>query len=668
MSYQPLHHKYRPQTFADLVGQSAIAQTLSNAINHQRIAPAYLFSGPRGTGKTSSARILAKSLNCQNREQPTANPCGVCDACRAINQSSALDVIEIDAASNTGVDHIRELIERSSFAPVQCRYKLYIIDECQMLSTQAFNALLKTLEEPPPRVIFVLATTDPQRVLPTILSRCQRFDFQRIPLSAMVSHLQTIAEQEAIDITPDALSAIAQVAHGGLRDAQSLLDQLSLLSGQITIDRVWDLVGKVPEQDLVSLLQAIQQQQSEQIIALTRQLMDRGREPIVVLENLAGIYRDFLIAKTAPHQSELVALTSDTWDQLCKMAKQWQVNEILAGQQHLQTNQAQLKQTTQPRLWLEVTLLGLLPSARSQAKSVEVENQISRLQPSPSFSPQPSPNNNEASVETTKVSPSSSLSSPSKSSPNPKDASKVPESSPAKSSSSQRDAPNVTEPSPVSPQQPEPTTAVTHQEPQASSGSEASANEAQIWQQMLEKLPLHAKALVNQHCSLLRIENNIAQVGVATEALMPLAKKQKHHLEKALTTVCQATINVNFQVSGKTTTQSPSQPSTITQADATTDATSSVTPSEPTESSITQSNTTTQLSPSETTESLPQPNNDGDATPVEQQEETVKETREETPSTDSPTESETVAQELTVEQAAQELADSFKGDVIDFQQ
>ena len=190
MTYEPLHHKYRPQTFADLVGQSAIATTLSNALISERIAPAYLFTGPRGTGKTSSARILAKSLNCLSSDHPTPIPCGKCSVCQAIANGSALDVIEIDAASNTGVDNIREIIERSQFAPVQCRYKVYVIDECHMLSTAAFNALLKTLEEPPDRVIFVLATTDPQRVLPTIISRCQRFDYRRIALDAMVAHLQ----------------------------------------------------------------------------------------------------------------------------------------------------------------------------------------------------------------------------------------------------------------------------------------------------------------------------------------------------------------------------------------------------------------------------------------------------------------------------------------------
>ena len=230
MAYEPLHHRYRPQRFDQLVGQAPIVRTLSNALRLQRIAPAYLFTGPRGTGKTSSARILARSLNCTSSPEPTAEPCGQCGACAAITAGNALDVIEIDAASNTGVDNIRELIERARFAPVQLRWKVYVVDECHMLSTAAFNALLKTLEEPPPRVVFVLATTDPQRVLPTIVSRCQRFDFCRIPLAEMVQHLNWISQQEQIAIAPDALRLVAQFAQGGLRDAESLLDQLSLLS------------------------------------------------------------------------------------------------------------------------------------------------------------------------------------------------------------------------------------------------------------------------------------------------------------------------------------------------------------------------------------------------------------------------------------------------------
>ncbi|MCY7273353.1 MAG: DNA polymerase III subunit gamma/tau [Phormidesmis sp. CAN_BIN44] len=363
MTYQPLHHKYRPQTFAQLVGQDAIATTLSNALCQRRIAPAYLFTGARGTGKTSSARIFAKSLNCVAVNEPTDAPCGVCETCRAITNGSALDVIEIDAASNTGVDNIRELIERAQFAPVQCRYKVYVIDEVHMLSNAAFNALLKTLEEPPDRVVFILATTDPQRVLPTIISRCQRFDYRRIPLEPMVQHLAMIAEKEGISIADDALHLVAQISQGGLRDAESLLDQLSLFAGKVTVDRVWDLVGAVPEQDLMALAEAIATSHSEAVLDHTRRLMDRGREPLIVLQNLASFYRDLLIAKTSPTRSDLVAITSPTWKKLCTFAQTQDLGTILAGQQHLRGSELQLKNTTQPRLWLELTLLGLMPAA-----------------------------------------------------------------------------------------------------------------------------------------------------------------------------------------------------------------------------------------------------------------------------------------------------------------
>jgi DNA polymerase-3 subunit gamma/tau len=363
MAYEPLHHKYRPQTFGQLVGQQAIATTLINALRQERIAPAYLFAGPRGTGKTSSARILAKSLNCLSSDRPTEEPCGVCEVCRAIANGSALDVVEIDAASNTGVDNIRELIERAQFAPVQCRYKVYTIDECHMLSNAAFNSLLKTLEEPPDRVVFVLATTDPQRVLPTIISRCQRFDFRRIPLDDMVGHLQTIAANEAIAIAPEAVTLVAQIAQGGLRDAESLLDQLSLLPEGVSVDAVWDLVGAVPERDLLALAEAIAHDHPEALIDCARRLMDRGREPLMVLQNLASFYRDLLVAKTAPARSDLVALTPPTWERLCTFVQKLDLGTILQGQQHLKASEVQLKNSTQPRLWLEVTLLGLLPSA-----------------------------------------------------------------------------------------------------------------------------------------------------------------------------------------------------------------------------------------------------------------------------------------------------------------
>ena len=365
MGYEPLHHKYRPQVFADLVGQEAIAHTLSNALNTKRIAPAYLFTGARGTGKTSSARIMAKSLNCLSSDNPTPHPCGKCELCHSIANGNALDITEIDAASNTGVDNIRELIERAQFAPVKARFKVYIIDECHMLSTAAFNALLKTLEEPPDRVTFILATTDPQRVLPTIISRCQRFDFRRIPLDSMVKHLVKIAANENINIQIEAVTLVSQIAQGGLRDAESLLDQLSLLDGEITVEAVWDLVGSVPEQDLLSVVEAIAADQSTALIDYVRRIMDRGREPLIVLQNLANVYRDLLIAKTASDRSDLVAMTSSGWTRLVQLAQSLPIPNILLGQQHLRSAELQIRNSNQPRLWLEVTLMGLLPSAQA---------------------------------------------------------------------------------------------------------------------------------------------------------------------------------------------------------------------------------------------------------------------------------------------------------------
>jgi DNA polymerase III subunit gamma/tau len=571
MSYEPLHHKYRPQTFADLVGQEAIATTLSNAMRLRRIAPAYLLTGPRGTGKTSSARILAKSLNCIGTDVPTPEPCGVCEVCESITRGNALDVIEIDAASNTGVDNIRELIERAQFAPVQCRYKIYCLDEVHMLSTAAFNALLKTLEEPPDRVVFILATTDPQRVLPTIISRCQRFDFRRIPLQPMVKHLIYIAQQEKIEIAPTAVELIAQISQGGLRDAESLLDQLSLLAGEITVDRVWDLVGSVPEQDLQALAEAIATANPEIILERTRHLLDRGREPLTVLQNLTGFYRDLLIAKTAPQRRDLVALTATAWEALSRFAQAVDLNTILAGQQHLRTCEIQIKNTTQPRLWLEVTLLGLIPFTAPQAAPTVALRTGFPPAALPSLSPDapklaPAVPMNGAPVAVNGSSGKGAIAVPPEIAvlsldedefwpTDPIGAEILPPVAVPQLSNDLASVPTVA--APASAPYP-PMSAVVESPPKADASD---LNLDRLWQQLLEHLHRPSRALLSQHGQLIAFRGREAQIGIRNASLARIAQSKLPDVEAAFLKVFDRKVTVSVHImTAETAPTAPAEP------------------------------------------------------------------------------------------------------------
>jgi DNA polymerase III subunit gamma/tau len=372
MTYQSFHQKYRPQTFAELVGQDAIAQTLTHAIQQSRIAPAYLFCGSRGTGKTSTARILSKSLNCLQSSSLTSTPCGICEACQTIAQGNALDVIEIDAASNTGVENVRSLIERAQFAPVQLRTKVFVLDEAHMLSTSATSALLKTLEEPPERVVFILATTEPHHLLSTIVSRCQRYDFRRIKIEPMVKHLGAIAHQENLTVDDAALHLIARLSQGGLRDAETLLEQLSILSKPITAEQVWESVGAVPDEQLLDLAKSLLSSEDSSIETLLiqlQQLLDNGQEAIAVVQGLLRLMKDLQIAQSLPHRPELSSVMPEMWQRLTAL-NPIDSSRLTQVRSQLRAAESQLCQTSQPGLYLECLMLDLLSTPSAAVVSV----------------------------------------------------------------------------------------------------------------------------------------------------------------------------------------------------------------------------------------------------------------------------------------------------------
>ncbi|WP_239253641.1 DNA polymerase III subunit gamma/tau [Listeria ilorinensis] len=355
MAYQALYRVFRPQSFEDVVGQSHVTKTLQNAITQNKTSHAYLFSGPRGTGKTSAAKIFAKAINCEH--STNGEPCNECEICQGITDGSIPDVLEIDAASNNGVEEIRDIREKVKYAPTVAKYKVYIIDEVHMLSTGAFNALLKTLEEPPKHVIFILATTEPHKLPLTIISRVQRFDFKRITTQDIIGRMAYILDAEKIAYDEKALMIVARAAEGGMRDALSLLDQvISYGSEEVTIADALEITGSVAQNLLTSLVDSVMTQDAAKALETLSALLSEGKDPIRLVEDLLVFFRDVLLYQKAPNLEETLerALADDAFKELASRAD---TSKIYACVKVLNDTQQQMRFTNHPGIYVEVAIV-----------------------------------------------------------------------------------------------------------------------------------------------------------------------------------------------------------------------------------------------------------------------------------------------------------------------
>jgi DNA polymerase-3 subunit gamma/tau len=358
MSYLIYARKYRPQTFEEMVGQKAVVQTLQNAIKTHRIGQAYIFSGMRGTGKTTVARILAKALNCQHG--PTPTPCNKCEFCQEVNEDRSVDVLEIDGASNRGIDEIRSLREGVKYRPIKSRYKIIIIDEVHMLTREAFNALLKTLEEPPEQTVFILATTEFHKVPLTIVSRCQHFEFKKLSQKEIINHLLEIARKESITISPSGLSLIAGAAEGSLRDAQSLLDQAVAFSGEVIHDEdLKEILGAIGRDILFECSSMILNQAPAEIFRLIDKVMDKGYDLRVFYKELIQHFRNLLLVKSVTEVNDLLSLNPEEIKRLQEEVEQSSIENILRHLQALQQAEQGLRYSTHPQIYLETVLIKL---------------------------------------------------------------------------------------------------------------------------------------------------------------------------------------------------------------------------------------------------------------------------------------------------------------------
>ncbi|MCG3420668.1 DNA polymerase III subunit gamma/tau [Oceanobacillus jordanicus] len=376
MSYQALYRVWRPRKFQDVVGQTHITRTLQNAIVQEKFSHAYVFSGPRGTGKTSAAKIFAKTINCE--QAPAKEPCNECAACRGIQDGSISDVIEIDAASNTSVEDIRDIRDKVKYASSSVPYKVYIIDEVHMISTNAFNALLKTLEEPPKHVVFILATTEPHKIPLTILSRCQRFDFKPISNAAIVERMQSIIDAEGISVSQEAMETVALAAEGGMRDALSILDQaISYSEEKVELEDVLAVTGGVSQQILTDMVQSMHEKNVQHALKQLDELISRGKDPGRFVYDMIYFLRDLLLFKSAPSLEGLLerARTDESFTSLAEaVSVQWVQQAIM----ELNQCQQEMKWTNSPKVFIEIAVLSLTNGQQqTEAATVTERNEDS---------------------------------------------------------------------------------------------------------------------------------------------------------------------------------------------------------------------------------------------------------------------------------------------------
>lgn len=468
--YQVLYRKYRPRVFADVYGQDHVTSTLKNEIKEGRISHAYLFTGSRGTGKTTCAKILAKAVNCPNAVD--GEPCNACEICKGLDSGTIYDVVEIDAASNNGVDNIRDLREEVNYTPTRGKYRVYIIDEVHMLSTGAFNALLKTLEEPPAHVIFILATTEVHKLPATILSRCQRFDFKRIQPETMAVRLQQVAGLEGMELAPDAATLIARIADGALRDGLSILDQCAGRSKQITAQLVSEVAGLAGREALYRLSDAVLARDSSAAVEELAQLHENSYDMERLCVEMINHFRNFMMVKTVKKSRELIICTDDEYKHIEESAGQFTLAQILRGLDLFQSTLVKIKGGATPRIEMEMTFIRLC-EPKLETDSDAINQRLSALEravqngvPAAPFKTVQSP---APAVRPALAQPTV----PPTPQPTPAAAAPAPEPEPVSATSAEPVSAPVPEPAPV---QPEPTAS---QEPAAAAPSPAPAADSE---------------------------------------------------------------------------------------------------------------------------------------------------------------------------------------------